>query len=206
MKTITFLFAMLVSLISFTQINYQAQYTQSGAPVALTTITVDIKVLDLTATGTAVYTETFTPTTNEYGVFTVVIGTGVTSDVFANVDWSTTKFIELKINGTLQGVSQVMSVPSAIHADVADKVNIRQLTNVTEYSYVSSGLVTLIPSIASKVITVTVRAISLSNYQSNYTNDLTSAVTEASSANYAAYSSIVVFYQTEDGMVKVILK
>ena len=52
--------------------------------------------------GTAVYTETFAPTTNAYGLVNLEIGTGTSTDDFSAIDWSNGPyFIEsaIDING-----------------------------------------------------------------------------------------------------------
>ena len=73
--------------------------------------------------GTAVYTETFSPTSNAYGLVNIEIGTGNTTDDFATIDWSAGPyFIETAIDATggttyvVMGTSQLMSVPYALYA------------------------------------------------------------------------------------------
>lgn len=77
-----------------------------------------------TAGGTTVYSETFTTTTNAYGLVNLEIGNGnVTSGTFATIDWSTGPyFIETAVDVTggtsytVMGTSQLMSVPYALYA------------------------------------------------------------------------------------------
>ena len=73
--------------------------------------------------GTAVYTETFSPTSNAYGLVNIEIGSGSTTDDFSTIDWSAGPyFIEtaIDINGgtsyVIMGTSQLMSVPYALYA------------------------------------------------------------------------------------------
>ena len=73
--------------------------------------------------GTAVYTETFAPTTNAYGLVNLEIGTGTSTDDFSAIDWSNGPyFIETAadVTGgtsyTVMGTSQLMSVPYALYA------------------------------------------------------------------------------------------
>ena len=75
------------------------------------------------AGGAAVYTETFSPTTNAYGLVNLEIGTGITTDDFTTIDWSNGDyFIETAIDATggsnysVMGTSQLMSVPYALYA------------------------------------------------------------------------------------------
>lgn len=77
--------------------------------------------------GTAVYTETFAPTTNDYGLVNAEIGTGTTTDDFSTIDWSAGPyFIETAVDVTggttyaIMGTSQLLSVPYALHAKTAE--------------------------------------------------------------------------------------
>jgi hypothetical protein len=73
--------------------------------------------------GTAVYTETFSPTSNAYGLVNIEIGSGNTTDDFSTIDWSAGPyFIETAMDVTggttyvVMGTSQLMSVPYALYA------------------------------------------------------------------------------------------
>jgi len=73
--------------------------------------------------GTTVYQETFAPTTNDYGLVNLEIGTGTTTDDFTTIDWANGPyFIETAIDITggtsysVMGTSQLMSVPYALYA------------------------------------------------------------------------------------------
>lgn len=81
-----------------------------------------------TATGTAVYTETFATTSNAYGLVNLEIGTGTTTDNFSTIDWSAGPyFIETAADLTggtsynSMGTSQLMSVPYALYAKGANE-------------------------------------------------------------------------------------
>jgi uncharacterized protein (TIGR02145 family) len=86
-----------------------------------------ISILQGTATGTSVYTETQTPTTNANGLIAIEIGTGTKiNGNFANIDWSNGPYFvktETDPNGgtnyTLTGTSQLLSVPYALYAKTA---------------------------------------------------------------------------------------
>jgi hypothetical protein len=83
-----------------------------------------ISILQGTATGSSVYTETQSPTTNNNGLIAIEIGTGnIVSGNFANIDWANGPFFvktETDPNGgtnyTLTGTSQLLSVPYALYA------------------------------------------------------------------------------------------
>ena len=83
-----------------------------------------ISVLQGTATGTAVYVETQTTTTNINGLATLEIGVGtIVSGTFASIAWGTnTYFIKTETDPTggttysIVGTSQFLSVPYALFA------------------------------------------------------------------------------------------
>jgi hypothetical protein len=74
--------------------------------------------------GITVYSETFAPTTNMYGLVNLEVGNGtVISGTFANIDWSAGPyFMETAVditggtNYSVMGTSQLMSVPYALYA------------------------------------------------------------------------------------------
>jgi len=105
--------------------NYQAVARSNGEVLKNTTLNVRLSILQGSETGTAVWTETQTVTTNEFGLFTVEAGNSTPVDV----DWSAGPYY-LKVetdlldgNGfTEMGAAQLLSVPYAMYAkDVADK-------------------------------------------------------------------------------------
>ncbi|AUC81948.1 MopE-related protein [Lacinutrix sp. Bg11-31] len=130
-KIYTFIAAVLLAATSFSQapekMSYQAVVRNSGDNLVVSqTLGVQISILKNTATGTAVYVETQTPTTNVNGLVTLEIGTGITSDDFTAIDWSTGPyFIKTEtdptggVNYTITGTSQLMSVPYALQAKTA---------------------------------------------------------------------------------------
>jgi hypothetical protein len=77
--------------------------------------------------GTTVYSETFSTTTNAYGLVNLEIGNGtVVSGTFATIDWSNGPyFIETAVDVTggtsyaVMGTSQLMSVPYALYAETS---------------------------------------------------------------------------------------
>ncbi len=80
--------------------------------------------------GTTIYQETFSGTTNAYGLMNLEIGSGIViSGDFTTIDWSNgSYFIETAVDvagGTsysVMGTSQLMSVPYALHANTAENV------------------------------------------------------------------------------------
>lgn len=130
-KLYTLLVAVFLTATTFAQapekMSYQAVIRNSSdVLVANQAVGMQISILQTTATGTAVYVETQTPTTNANGLVTLEIGTGTTSDDFAAMDWSVgTYFIKTEIDldnnasYDITGTSQLLSVPYALHAKTA---------------------------------------------------------------------------------------
>lgn len=102
----------------------------SGNFVSNKTIGVQISILKTSATGTAVYCETHSVTTNANGLLTLTIGKGtVQAGTFASIDWSAGPYFlktEMDVNGgtsyTLTQTTQMMSVPYALYANEAGNV------------------------------------------------------------------------------------
>ena len=128
------LVAILFSFSTFGQapdgFKYQAVVRDSnGAPIVNETVGIKIALLQGTANGTSVYSETFLPTTNAHGLVNIEIGSGATSSDFSSIDWANGPyFIETSIDlsgGTdydIIGSSQLLSVPYALHANTAESV------------------------------------------------------------------------------------
>ncbi|MEQ9412714.1 MAG: fibrobacter succinogenes major paralogous domain-containing protein, partial [Cyclobacteriaceae bacterium] len=112
------------------QISYQAVVRDSEDNlVRNTTLGVRISILQGSASGTAVYTETQTPTTNSNGLVSFRIGTGFSTNDFSVIDWASgLYFIKTETdlaggtNYTITGTSQLLSVPYALHARTAESV------------------------------------------------------------------------------------
>jgi hypothetical protein len=130
-KRILLLFIVIlnVSLVAYAQapnkFNYQGVVRNaSGVPVSNQAIQLRISLLDVSATGTVVYQERHTTTTNQFGLYTVAIGTGtVLSGNFNTINWGLNdKYIktELSTNSgltfSLLGTTQLLSVPYALYA------------------------------------------------------------------------------------------
>ena len=87
-------------------------------------INLEISIHDLTPTGTVVYKERHSVTTNSLGLFTISVGGGtVVSGIFATIPWGDgSKFIEVasdftgETNFTSMGTSQLLSVPYSLHS------------------------------------------------------------------------------------------
>ncbi|WP_326984083.1 hypothetical protein VUJ46_05935 [Chryseobacterium sp. MYb264] len=96
-------------------------FNASGAPISNGNVSLKISILDNTATGNVLYTETHAKTTNSKGLVNLNIGQGTpTTGNFGGINWGTNpKFIKVELdpqggsNYTNVGVNQLMSVPYA---------------------------------------------------------------------------------------------
>ncbi len=113
-------------------IPYQAvARNSSGGLIANATIRIRFTIHDSIATGTIIYQETFSPTTNSLGLFNVNMGTGtVATGTMTAVNWGhNAKFMQVELDpsgGTSfvdMGTMQMMSVPYALHANTADSLS-----------------------------------------------------------------------------------
>jgi hypothetical protein len=107
------------------KMSYQAVVRNAANTlIANTAVGVKISVLQTTASGTVVYSERHTPTTNANGLATFEIGGGtVLSGTFASINWSNSPyFIKTETDPTggtsysISGTSQLASVPYALFA------------------------------------------------------------------------------------------
>ena len=109
---------------------YQAVVRDAGNTILNNqAVGMQIEILQGGIAGTPVYTESFAPTTNNYGLVNLEIGTGTTTDDFTTIDWANdTYFVRTSIDVTggssyvVMGTSQLMSVPYALHANTAENV------------------------------------------------------------------------------------
>lgn len=96
-------------------------FNSAGAPIANGNVSLRISILENSATGTVLYTETHNKTTNSKGLVNLNIGQGTpSSGSFGGINWGTnTKFVKVEMdpaggnNYTNVGVNQLMSVPYA---------------------------------------------------------------------------------------------
>ncbi|MDD4385779.1 MAG: FISUMP domain-containing protein [Bacteroidales bacterium] len=123
--------------------SYQAVIRNSNLElVTNTAIGMQISILQGSASGTAVYVEIQTPTTNDNGLASIEIGAGtVQSGDFAAINWEDAPYFiktETDPSGgtsyTITGTSQLLSVPFALHANEVDP-SIPQGTGSGEMQY-----------------------------------------------------------------------
>ena len=134
MKHIFTFLTLVSSLIAFCQtpdaMSYQAVIRDaSNELVASQSVGMQISILQGSASGTVVYTETQTPTTNTNGLVSIAIGEGSTNNDFSSIDWADGPYFiktETDPNGgsdySITGTTQLLSVPYAMHAKTAENV------------------------------------------------------------------------------------
>ena len=132
-QIITICAALIMTVSVFAQspqkISYQAIVRDgSNLLVKSTAVGMKISILQGSSSGTAVYVETQTPTTNANGLVSIEIGAGtVVTGTFASINWANgSYFIKTETdptggtNYTITGTSQLLSVPYALHAKTAE--------------------------------------------------------------------------------------
>lgn len=133
-RPLLFIAAIFITSVLFAQapqkMSYQAVIRDnSGQLVNNQSIGMQISILQGSPTGSAVYVETHTTTTNANGLASLEIGTGAATggSVFSSIDWANGPYFiktETDINGgtdyTITGTNELLSVPYALHANRAD--------------------------------------------------------------------------------------
>ena len=97
--------------------NYQAVLRDAGGNIrADASVNINLVLHQGSSTGTAVYEETHSTTTTSLGLVSLEVGSGDPA-AFALVDWPAGPyFLEVKVDGTSMGTSQLLSVPYALYA------------------------------------------------------------------------------------------
>ena len=90
-------------------------------------IGIKLSVLQGGPTGSVIYAESHNPITNQFGLMNLSLGNGtVITGNFSNISWADYSFflkVEMDPNGgtnyQLMGISQLLSVPYALHSETA---------------------------------------------------------------------------------------
>ena len=159
--TITSLIFVIVTLCTFAQtpqsFNYQAVLRDaSGNILANQNIEIQVDILQGSASGSAILSETHSTTTNNFGLVNLTVGS-ISSTDLSNIDWTDGPFfIQISVDGTIMGTSQLLSVPFAMHAitvendavedDDADPENEIQVLSINaDTIFLSSGGFVVLP-------------------------------------------------------------
>jgi hypothetical protein len=111
--------------------NYQAVARDNqGVPLINQQIGLRFSIREASLQGTIIYSEIQNTTTDQLGIFSVVIGKGTAvQGVFSTIPWSTgDKFLQIELdaaggtNYANMGTSQLMSVPYALYAETSGNV------------------------------------------------------------------------------------
>ncbi len=127
------LFYFMLSIVLLAQspqgISHQAVIRNaSNVLVTNSTVGIKISILQGSAAGGVVYSETHLPTSNANGLISFIIGQGtILSGDFANINWSAGPYFikteadpEGGTSYTISGTSQMLSVPYALYAKTAE--------------------------------------------------------------------------------------
>jgi hypothetical protein len=138
-------------------LNYQAIARNiDGTIIPGQSVGVRFTILDGSASGTTVYQETHQTVTNNFGLFTLSVGTGtIVSGTIAAIDWSTGggKYLKVEIapqggsNYTIQGTTQLLSVPYALYAEKTKLTGGNAITitngNTISANYIAGTAITI---------------------------------------------------------------
>ena len=148
-KILTFISAVILTASLLAQapnkMSFQTVVRNSQGKLVLNkSIGVRLSILKMSSTGTAVYVETHTKTSNVNGLLTLEVGIGtVSSGTFATIDWAQGPYFlktEMDVNGgtsySITGVTEFVSVPYAKMSDNANSVKtLSNGANVGDMNY-----------------------------------------------------------------------
>lgn len=130
MKKLFTLLVLAITLITTAQapqgFNYQATVRNSaGALITNQNVNFKFSILQNSDTGTVVYSENQTATTDDLGHINLVVGQGTaTTGTFSSINWANgTYYLGIELNTgsgyVAMGTTQLLSVPYALHANTA---------------------------------------------------------------------------------------
>lgn len=101
------------------QFKYQAALRDNeGNVISNQEVAIIIDILQGSTDGESIFTETHTVTTTSNGLINLNIGS---VNKLEDINWSTSRYyIQITVNGLILGVSQLLSVPYALHAKTAE--------------------------------------------------------------------------------------
>lgn len=106
------------------QLRYQTILNDNeGVPIMNTTVSVDISILQSTSSGTVVFSETHSATTDAQGLISISIGSITPLDASILDPDNGPYFLQVSVDSEMMGTTQLVSVPSALYADQAGTVD-----------------------------------------------------------------------------------
>ena len=187
MKKLLLLFFLITILLNESQaqspqaFQYQAiARDNAGLPLISQNINLRVSLISGSTTGTILYAETHSPTTNQFGLFTLEIGQGtVANGTFNSISWGTNAHymkVEMDESGGTayqdMGTVQLISVPYALHAASVDNADdadadpsneIQTLAISGQDLTISSGNTVTLPSATVQTLSKTGSDITLSD-------------------------------------------
>jgi hypothetical protein len=152
-RIVTLLTAILLTVSLYSQspqkMSYQAVVRNaSNDLVTNSLIGIRISILQGSSSGTAVYTETQTASSNQNGLISIEIGGGTAvAGIFSAISWATGPyFLKTEIdpagstNYSIVGTSQLLSVPYALYSELGG-FNVRKLHQVDELNLIMTGTI-----------------------------------------------------------------
>jgi hypothetical protein len=145
------------------RMSYQAVIRNSSNDlVSNKQVRILINILQGSLSGSSVYSEVHTPTTNANGLATLEIGGGTDkSGIFANINWANgTYFIKTETDPTggtsyaITGTNQLLSVPYALHAETASNGLQNGTVNNQIMYWNGTAWATLNPGIKRQILTL----------------------------------------------------
>ena len=134
MKTLLNIFLLLIPILVFPQgapqgISYQAvAYDSDGFEISNQDISVRLGILLGGVDAEASYTEVHSVTTDDFGLFSLVISEGETSDNFSSINWELGAYLKVEVDEDLDGEYSIMgvslfnAVPYALYAPTQDVI------------------------------------------------------------------------------------
>jgi hypothetical protein len=124
-------------------INYQAvAYDANGFELANQEISIRLGILLETADAESSYSEAHQVTTNDFGLFSLLISQGNSTDDFSSLNWENGAFLKVELDTNLDGeyilmgVSSFNAVPYAKYSDSSPTDNrIDSLVSLFEYKF-----------------------------------------------------------------------
>jgi hypothetical protein len=190
------LFLFLLPLLAFSQspqkINFQSIIRNNlGEVQSNKSVSLRVSILSGSISGSSVYSETHTKTTDISGLISLQIGNGtVLSGVFANISWgSVAHFIKLEADFSggnsfvLLGTQELMSVPYALYATKTDTSFLNLVNRFSSKANISGTSSMLNPYLrkSDSIIAVLQKQIEL---LSSYTSLLASGLVDIDGNNY----------------------